>query len=88
MRRRAALPDEHSLGEAIRRGEQASAIMDSPIFREAVERAAENLYEFWLSSNKIEDREAAWSKTHALEAVENELRGIVSDGEVAASQAE
>ncbi len=88
MRRRAALPDEHSLGEVIRRGEQASAIMDSPVYREAVERAAENLYDQWLGAKEIADREAAWSKTHALEAIENELRGIVSDGEVAASQAE
>ena len=80
--------DRYNDGEAIRRGQAASAIMDSPIFREAIERAAERFYEMWLGSEKVEDREAAWAKSHALSAIEDELRGIIADGEVAASEIE
>lgn len=83
MRRKTTPPDRYTVSEAIRRGERASALMNDPVFREAVDRAAERFYELWLSSTVPADREAAWAKTHALGAIEDELRAIIADGEVA-----
>lgn len=76
--------DRYNVSEAIRRGREAAAIMESAIFQEVLDRARERFYEHWLASQEQVDQYAAWAKTHALEAVEGELRAIVADGEVAA----
>lgn len=74
--------------EVISRGLRAASILDDDIYQEAIEGARETFYEEWLASSQVAAREAAWAKTHGLEAIERELRGIISDGEVAASRHE
>jgi hypothetical protein len=77
---------EFSADETIRRGQHASQILGDEVFKDAVEFARESFYEDWLATSDERDQYAAWAKTHGLEAVEKELRGIISDGEVAASR--
>ncbi len=80
------LPDEYTVAEAIERGHQAHAVLGDPIFQESMIRARQCFYDGWLAAKTPEDREAFWAKTHALAAVEDELRTIEANGEVATLQ--
>lgn len=75
-----------SQDETIRRGTHASNILNNEVFQDAIEFARESFYEDWLATSDERDQYAAWAKTHGLEAIVTELRGIISDGEVAASR--
>jgi DNA gyrase inhibitor GyrI len=88
MQSKTTLPDEYTVAEAIERGHRAYAVLNDSIFQESVARAELRFYDGWLAASKPEDREAYWAKTHALAAVQDELRNIVADGEVAASRVE
>ena len=79
---------EYTGEQEVLRGRRAAVILGDEVYQDAVELARRAFYEQWLASSKPADREACWAKTHALEAIETELRGIVSDGEVAASKQE
>jgi len=79
-------PETYTDDEAIRRGARAHAILGDEIFKEAVELAGQSFYDEWLHAKTPQVREAMWAKTLALGAVEDSLRSIMADGEVAASR--
>jgi len=61
----------------------AQDILDSDVFKEAVERVEKRYHGEWLVGLTTEVREAAWAKTHVLDDVLRELRAIRDDGAVA-----
>lgn len=76
---------EFTREERVRRGRHARSILDDEVFNDVLDLARESFYEDWLNTSDERDQYAAWAKTHGLEAFVTELRGIISDGEVAAS---
>lgn len=77
---------EYTNDQEVLRGQRAAMILGDEVYQDAMELTRRTFYEQWLASSDPSDREAWWAKTHALEAIETELRGIISDGEVAASK--
>lgn len=74
---------ERTVQQDIERGRQAARMLDDAVFNGAVEDARQRFYEEWLSAGTPADREAAWAKTHALNAVGDSLRRTVSEGDFA-----
>jgi hypothetical protein len=75
-----------SYEERIARGAEAARLLDGDILSEAIASAEEEVLARWLDSEKPDpDRAlAAWATRRALRLVRDDLRRIVSDGQIAA----
>lgn len=76
---------EYTNEEKVRRGQRAEAILADEVFDSAIEQARFSFYEEWIGTSDEREQYAAWAKTHGLEVIVQELRVIISEGEVAAS---
>ena len=52
---------------------RARQLLEDPVLTEAHEASADTFHTEWLEANNVEDREAAWAKTHALGEVLGQL---------------
>lgn len=78
---------QYSVGETIQRGYRAQQVLDDELFREAYEAAQWSLVEQWADqAGTLEHREACWAGLHAMEAIRNQLRIVVSEGDFAAKK--
>jgi hypothetical protein len=69
--------------EAARRGQEASRMLESDVFKDAVAFAERELVKEWLETPNADVQRMCWAKVHALKEVKLALLRIVSDGDVA-----
>ena len=70
--------------QRIERGRRASEMLRDEVLLEAFDAAKAQFVEEWLASPETERQRAAWAKYHAVDAVQDDLRRIVADGQIAA----
>jgi len=73
--------------QRIERGRRASEVLNSDVMTEAFEVSRLQFIDEWLQTAEPDRQRAAWAKVHALEAVKDDLRRTVSDGQLAAESA-
>ena len=69
--------------EAAHRGREATRMLESPVFRDALGDAKRRFVAEWLGTPNIDVQKACWSKIHALDEVEKALQRIIADGQYA-----
>ena len=57
----------------------AKEILDSPVFKRAVENAERNAFDQWKAETSQANRETLWHRIKATEAITTELRVIAGD---------
>jgi hypothetical protein len=74
---------ERTPAELVARGAFAAEVLGSEVLEDAFERAKAEFSKEWLSTTDPQRQQAAWAKTHGLDAIRRELRRIVGEGEYA-----
>jgi len=64
----------------IERGKQADALLDSEVFKEAVEVLKRKNYEAYMASRSPEEREQLWALGQAVILVEEQLKAFRQEG--------
>ena len=72
---------EYTEEQIVERGNEAKAILDSPLFDEAIEEAVAHILRGWYNSVSTAERESAWGTVRGFEGVRSALRTFQSDGE-------
>ena len=75
------------IDEDLLRAQQAGAILDSQVFKDAVQKTEANIIEKWRHGSTPQTREAAHAELMALDGVLAQLGTIVDDGEVIRTRA-
>ncbi len=60
---------------------RARQLLEDPVLTESLEAARESFFDEWMAAGKVEDREAAWAKVHALAEVLSHLFFLASQEE-------
>lgn len=83
-----ALRDEHEDSDEVeRRAKEARRVLESDVFREALETAERNYIQAWKVARTPLEREAAHAKVSVLDDVAKELRAIIARGDMQAARA-
>ena len=84
------MTDEHRLIREIDRGQQARAIAEAPIFREAVDGLLDQLMAEWrdTASRDTQAREQLWLAQNLLRRIEAHLVQAMTTGKMASMQLE
>ena len=61
------------------RANQASAILNNPVFQECVEHTKQSLITQLTNSTDSEEREECWLKLDALRSVEEDLKATIQN---------
>jgi hypothetical protein len=79
-----------SLDNEISRAQQASDVIDNPLYQEAFTLMRERLMQQWADSpaRDTEGREKLWQMTKLLDGVEGHLKQIMETGKIARVQIE
>ena len=72
--------------ERINRGLEAKRLLGHELFQEALLKVREAAVTAWEESDDPAVHAKCWAVRRAVSEVENELRTIINDGEVAASR--
>lgn len=81
-------PDTITVDEAVRKGNTARRLLNDPVMVEAFAAADASFVKEWREATNPSDREKAHDKQAALVEVKRALERILSDGEMAKSEAE
>ena len=82
------MDQQHSPGQQVARGAEASRLLAGPIFKEAFESAHALFVAEWEQAESTARREYVHAKVTALVEVQRQLRRIVSQGEYASLSAD
>lgn len=82
------MADEHERIEEMRRGTQARAIMDNPLWHEAWENLEQTILNAWRESptRDEEGREALWVMLKVAERVKGHIKTVLETGQMAEMQ--
>lgn len=82
------MTDEHKLIREIDRGQQARIVIDSPIYREAIDGLREQLMAEWrdTTGRDTQGREQLWLAQNLLQRIEAHLTTAMTTGQMAALQ--
>lgn len=72
--------------ELIDDGARVRAFVDDPAVKDAIRKVAERFFDEFKASRTPADREMAWAKSAALDALSGELLAVVQNGEIAVRQ--
>ena len=61
------------------RANQASLILDNPIFKDSLQHLKETIIHEWSISEYTEDREKCWMKLDAIRSIEEELTSLIQN---------
>jgi hypothetical protein len=84
------MTDEHRLIREIDRGQQARIVIDSPIYREAIDGLREQLMAEWrdTTGRDTQGREQLWLAQNLLQRIEAHLAQVMTTGQMASLQLE
>jgi len=82
------MDDEHKLIREIDRGQQARIVIDSPIYREAIDGLREQLMSEWrdTTGRDTQGREQLWLAQNLLQRIETHLTQVMQTGQMASMQ--
>lgn len=82
------MDDEQQLIREIARGQQARAIVEAPIFREAVDGLRDQLMAEWRNTagRDTQGREQLWLAQNLLQRIEAHLTAAMTTGQMASMQ--
>lgn len=88
MSQHSRMDDEHKLIREIDRGQQARIVIDSPIYREAIDGLREQLMAEWrdTTGRDTQGREQLWLAQNLLQRIEEHLKQVMTTGQMAALQ--
>ena len=75
-------PKMPDAGQSIRDGKEAERILDSPVFRGAIQDVTGALLQRWKDATDMETREKAHAYMTALDSVVAQLRIVMQNGEI------
>lgn len=79
--------EENDADEVALRAKEARRVLDSPVFRDALEAAERNYIQAWKHARTPFEREAAHAKVSVLDDVAKELRAIIARGDMQVARA-
>jgi len=75
--------DEDHLRSEQHRGQQAKALLENKILKEAFEKVEAECHRLWAEAKNAEVREGMWLRLQSLEHTRNAIEGIVKNGDLA-----
>jgi len=61
---------------------QASMLLQNPVFKEMLENLNNNLISQWTIADTVEERELCWMKLNALSSVKEDLQAFIHNDKI------
>jgi hypothetical protein len=61
---------------------QASILLQNPVFKEMLENLNNNLISQWTIADTVEERELCWMKLNALSSVKEDLQAFIHNDKI------
>jgi|TARA_R110000787_G_scaffold126973_1_gene238245 hypothetical protein len=61
---------------------QASIILNNPVFKEMLESLQTTLVTQWRIADTVEEREKCWMKINALSSIEEDLQALIHNDKI------
>jgi hypothetical protein len=61
---------------------QASIVLDNPVFKEMLETLSNDLITQWTIADTVEEREFCWMKLNALSSVKEDLQAFIHSDKI------
>ena len=74
--------DEDELRKDQHRGQQAKALLENKILKEAFEKVESECHRLWAEAKNADVREGMWLRLQSLEHTRNAIEGIVKKGDL------
>jgi len=64
------------------RANQASAILNNPVFKDTLERLSNDLISQWSIADTTQERELCWMKLNALRSIQEDLEATIHSDKI------
>ena len=64
------------------RANQASAILNNPVFKDTLERLSNDLISQWSIAEERQERELCWMKLNALRSIQEDLEAPIHSDKI------
>jgi len=64
------------------RANQASAILNNPVFKDILARISNDLISKWSIAEETQERELCWMKLNALRSIQEDLKATIHNDKI------
>jgi len=64
------------------RANQASAILNNPVFKDILARISNDLISQWSIAEETQERELCWMKLNALRSIQEDLKATIHNDKI------
>ena len=64
------------------RANQASAILNNPVFKDTLARISNDLISQWSIAEETQERELCWMKLNALRSIQEDLKAVIHNDKI------